>query len=231
MYFALPGGAGIGHAVSTDAGVTFARDAAPILVPEAGWEQGFVGSPAAVVWNGQTLLFYEGGPSAGIGVARVESGAATRVSAGPIVTPRTVTDPLFWRDVTQVGAPYAVAAPDALRVYFTGRGVEGSDAIVDGVSVPADPNDSIGMAASLDGQTFTLYPTGPVFARITNLRSYLGSREAAVRLLPAGGAEITFVATDASGTTESGLGRAGPETGAGGAGGGGGAGGAGGAAM
>jgi hypothetical protein len=209
MYFALPGGAGIGHAVSSDGGVTFTRDAAPVLAPVPGWEQGFVGSPAAVVWKGETLLFYEGGPRAGIGLARVAGGAATRVTSAPVVTAEMVTDPLFWRDVTEVGAPYAVAVGDVLRVYFTGRGVEGSDAIVNGLDVPADPNDSIGMAASLDGQTFSPYPTGPVFARVTNLRSYLGEREAAVRLL-SNGAEITFVGTDASGADESGLGRAGP---------------------
>ncbi len=77
-------------------------------------------------------------------------------------------------------------------------------------AMPADPNDSIGMAASKDGVTFVPYPAGPVLARVTNLRSYLGEREAAVRLLPGGGATITFVSMDATGTSESGLAQAGP---------------------
>jgi hypothetical protein len=40
---------------------------------------------------------------------------------------------------------------------------------------------------------------------VTNLRTYLGQREAAVQRLPGGGATITFVSTDAAGTSESGL--------------------------
>ena len=208
MYFALGDGQAIAHAVSTDGGRTFTPDAVPVLVPAAPWENGWVGSPAAVRFQGATLLFYEGGPRAGVGLARVDAGVATR-AAGPIVTPATATDPFFWRDVTQVGAPYAVVAGDALRVYFTGRGVEGSDALVADAAVPADPNDSIGLVASLDGATFVPYPAGPVYARVTNLRAYLGEREAAVQLAPGGGAQITFVSTDSSGTSESGLAQAG----------------------
>ncbi len=169
-----------------------------------------MGSPAVVRFQGATLLFYEGGPRAGVGLARIDGGVATRAPSGPVVTPATATDPFFWRDVTEVGAPYALVAGGALRVYFTGRGVEGSDAIVAGVPVPADSNDSIGLVASTDGATFVPYPAGPVLARITNLRAYLGEREAAVQLLPGGGAQITFVATDAAGTSESGLAQAGP---------------------
>jgi len=60
--------------------------------------------------------------------------------------------------------------------------------------------------ATRDVAHFDRYPAGPVFARLANLRTYLGEREAAVRLLPSG-AEITFVATDASGAV-SGLARA-----------------------
>jgi hypothetical protein len=209
LYFAAVDGASIGHAVSTDGGLTFTRDAAPVLVPAVAWEQGWVGSPAAVRWNGATLLFYEGGPRAGIGQARVDGGVATRASDAPVVTAAGIEDPLFWRQVTEVGAPYALVAGDAVRVYFTGRGAEGSDALVGDVTMPADVNDSIGLVASLDGKAFSAYPTGPVFARLTNLRAFLGEREAAVRLIEGGGAEITFVAADASGQSESGLGRAG----------------------
>jgi hypothetical protein len=207
MYFAIGDGQGIGHAVSTDAGRTFTPDAVPVLVPAASWEQGWVGSPGAVRFQGSTLIFYEGGPRAGVGLARVGAagGGATRVGDGPVVTPAMITDPLFWRDVTEVGAPYALVVGDILRVYFTGRGVWGSDAVHGDAALPADVSDSIGMVASRDGVTFTPYPTGPVFARVTNLRSYLGAREAALRTLPGGGTEITFVSTDASGTSESGL--------------------------
>ncbi len=210
MFYALGDGQAIARAVSTDGGITFTPDAAPVLVPAAAWEQGFVGSPAVVRFQGATLLFYEGGPRAGVGLARLGDGGAVRVGSGPVVTPASATDPILWRDVTQVGAPYALVAGDALRVYFTGRGVEGSDAVSGTTAIPADPNDSIGMVASLDGSTFDPYPTGPVLARVTNLRTYLGEREAAVQLLAGGGAAITFVSTDAAGTSESGLAQAGP---------------------
>ena len=209
LYFAVGDGQSIGHAVSTDSGVTFTRDAAPVLAPAVAWEKGWIGSPAVVRWNGATLLFYEGGPRAGIGLARLGASGATRVGNAPVITPAAIEDPLFWRELTEVGAPYALVAKGALRVYFTGRGAEGSDAIVGNAAVPADVNDSIGLAASLDGATFVPYPAGPVFSRLTNLRAYLGEREAAVRLLEGGGAEITFVAGDASGKSESGLSRAG----------------------
>jgi hypothetical protein len=209
MLFAVGDGAAIAHAVSTDGGRTFVRDAAPVLEPAAAWEKGWIGSPAAVRYGGATLLFYEGGPRAGIGMARLDGATATRVGDGPIVTPALVQDPLFWREVSEIGAPHAVVANDILRVYFTGRGVEGSDALLGDAAVPADPNDSIGLVASRDGKAFTPYPAGPVLARITNLRAYLGEREAAVRMLAGGGAEITFVSTDASGKSVSGLARAG----------------------
>lgn len=209
LYFALGEGAEIARAVSTDGGKSFVRDADPVLTAQDGWEQGWIGSPAVVRFEGATYLFYEGGPRAGIGLARLDGSKATRVSNEPIVTPERVNHPVLWHDVTEVGAPYAVVAGDALRVYFTGRGVEGSDAIVADASVPADANDSIGMAASVDAKDFVLYPSGPVVARVTNLRTYLGEREAAVRLRDGGGAEITFVAADASGKSVSGLTRAG----------------------
>ncbi len=205
LYFAAGDGQALAHAASTDGGRTFARDAAPVLTPGEAWEKGWIGSPGAVRYGGETLLFYEGGPRAGVGLAKVGPGAATRVGGGPVVTPATIEDPLAWQYVTEVGAPYALVAGGVLRVYFTGRGVVGTDAIVSGTDVPADADDSIGLVASLDGKTFSAYPSGPVFTRMTNLRAYLGSREAAVLLLSTGGAEINFVATDASGQSEAGL--------------------------
>lgn len=208
VYFGLGDGLAIARASSTDGGKSFVRDAAPLLTPSATWEKGWIGSPAVVRFEGVTYLLYEGGRRAGIGLSRVDGGAATRVVEAPIVTPASVRDRLFWHDVTEVGAPYAVVVGEILRVYFTGRGAEGSDAIVAGASVPADANDSIGLVASLDARSFALYPAGPVLARVTNLRTYLGEREAAVRLLPEGGASITFVAADASGKSPTGLARA-----------------------
>jgi hypothetical protein len=200
--------AGIERATSEDGGRTFTRDAAPLLTAALPWENGFVGSPSLRVFRGATVLFYEGGPRAGVGVARVESGVATRLADAPLATPASVSDPRFWRDVSEVGAPSALVVGDAVRVYFTARGVEGLGARIGASFAPADPNDSIGLLASTDLGAFAASPTGPVFARMTNLRTYLGEREASLRLMPSGGVEITFVATDASGQNVAGLQRA-----------------------
>jgi len=208
LYFAIGAGAAIGRAISTDGGRSFTRDPGVLLAPAAAWERGWVGSPSAVVRGGETLLFYEGGPRAGIGLSRVGASSAERVGDEPVVTAARVEDPLFWRGVTEVGAPYTLVVGDALRLYFTARGAEGGDAIVADAAVPADVNDSIGLVTTRDLSVFTPYPGGPVFARTANLRSYLGEREAFVRRLPSG-AEITFVATDASGAALSGFARAG----------------------
>lgn len=200
--------AGIERATSTDGGRTFTRAATPLLTAALPWENGFVGSPSLRVFRGATVLFYEGGPRAGLGVARVEGGVATRLGDAPLATPASVSDPLFWRDVSEVGAPCAVVEGDAVRVYFTARGVEGTGARIGEDLAPSDANDSIGLVASTDLPTFAASPVGPAFARLTNLRTYLGEREAAWRLLAGGGAEITFVATDASGKNLAGLARA-----------------------
>lgn len=94
-----------------------------------------------------------------------------------------------------------------VRVYFTARGAEGGDGESAGAIVPADRNDSIGLATTRDLKTFELYPAGPVLARVTNLLTYLGEREPAVQILPEGVA-LTFLGTDAAGTSTSGLARA-----------------------
>ncbi len=208
LYFAIGAGAAIGRAISSDGGRSFVRDPGVLLSPAAAWEKGWVGSPAAVIRGGDTLLFYEGGPRAGIGLSKVGAGTASRVGDGPVVTPSLASDPLFFRDVSEVGAPSVLLSGDALRLYFTARGAEGGDAIVADASVPSDVNDSIGLVTTRDLKVFTPYPGGPVFARTANLRSYLGEREAFVRRKGAG-AEITFVATDASGAELNGLARAG----------------------
>src|SRR6185437_14873694 len=58
MYFAVGAGKAIAHARSSDGGRTFVPDEAQVLVPAATWEAGWVGSPAAVRFQGATLLFY-----------------------------------------------------------------------------------------------------------------------------------------------------------------------------
>ncbi|MEO7327056.1 MAG: hypothetical protein ABI193_00655, partial [Minicystis sp.] len=87
LYFAKGKGEAIFRAISSDGGRSFAPDAAPLLVPAEAWEAGFVGSPTVVVFQGETLLFYEGGARAGIGAAVIAGGVATRLPGAPIVSP------------------------------------------------------------------------------------------------------------------------------------------------
>lgn len=209
LYFVLGEGTRISRAISSDRGLHFTVDPSFSFEPEAPWEAGRVGSPSILERAGATYLFYEGGARAGIGLARVAPPPVERLRAEPVVTPSSVEDPIFWRGVTEVGAPHAAIADDgAVRLYFTARGAEGGDSIAAGVPLPADRNDSIGLVTTRDLATFEPYPTGPVFARVTNLRTYLGEREASVEIVP-GGASIVVVAFDASGARVSGLARAG----------------------
>lgn len=209
LYFATAGGASIERATSDD-GVGFVRDGAPLLVPSAAWEAGYVGSPGAVVFAGATYLFYEAGGGTSlvaIGAARLDGASATRLRDAPVLAPGDIDDPIFWRGVSAVGTPAPVVVDDVLRLYFTGRGTEGTDAESDAGPLPADPNDSIGLATTRDLVHFDRFPTGPAFARRTNLRAYLGEREPSVTLEP-GERSIAFVASDASGTKTVGLSRA-----------------------
>lgn len=204
LYFASANGASIGRAVSSD-GVHFKRDASPLLIARAtGWEDGRVSSPSVVAVGGQSYLLYEGGKGAGIGVAALSAGRATRLGARPVIDPGQVEDPVFWRGISRVGTPDAVRVGDVVRIYFTARGTEGGLATAEGKPVPADPNDSIGLFTTRDFKRFDAFPDGPVFARRTNLRAYLGEREPFVSVM-ASRTLLYYIASDASGRAVSGL--------------------------
>lgn len=198
LYFTSAHGASIDRATSND-GVHFNRDATPVLVARAsGWENGRVGSPSVVELGGQSYLLYEGGRGGGIGVATLGGGRATRLGPAPVIDASNVQDPVFWRGISEVGTPDAVRVGDVVRIYFTARGTEGGEAMQQGQPRPADPNDSIGMFTTRDFRHFDAFPDGPVFARRTNLRSYLGEREPFVSV----GTErslIYYVTSDAKG--------------------------------
>ncbi len=197
LYFTSAGGARIERATSSD-GKSFSRDATPVLVADpGGWENGRVASPSVVSFHGTTYLLYEGGHGAGIGVARIDGGTAKRIGQGPLVTPAKV-DSRFWRDLTTVGTPDAVVVDGVVRIYFTGRGAEGADAIDQGNALPAAINDSIGLVTTRDFARLSYFPLGPVFARRTNLRAYLGEREPFVRM-DGSRTRLVYVTGDASG--------------------------------
>jgi hypothetical protein len=204
IFVAVGDNARIARASSSDRGLHFDPDPSFSFEPTEPWEAGRVGSPSAVVFQGATYLFYEAGARAGVGLARIEGASIERL--GLVLTPSSIEDPFFWRGITEVGAPHALGVDGLVRLYFTARGAEGGDAMVGGSIAPADRNDSIGLATTLDMNAFELFPAGPVLARVTNLLTYLGEREPTVEILPEGVA-LTFLATDATGASTSGLAR------------------------
>lgn len=201
-------GSAVVRARSTD-GVSFTRDASPVLEPAESWENGWVGAPALARWRGNHVMVYEGGHGAGIGLATLgAAGSAVRLSSDPWLTPTHFEDPVLWRGIERIGSPFAVERDGALLVYLTVRGTEGSDATTaSGEAYPADPNDSVGLAATRDGFEVERFAAGPVFARRTNLRAYLGEAEPAL-LFDDAGASLVFSASDATGQQRTGLGLA-----------------------
>lgn len=205
LYAAVGNPSRIVRAYSGDNGQSFVVDMDPVLVAAETWENDSVGSPSAVEFKGTTYLFYEGGARSGIGLARITEAGAERTQPNPILSPEAIQDAVFWRDVKNVGSPQALVVDDTLRIVFTGRGIEGFSATSGMVNLPPEANDSIGLAATTDLQSFSLFPTGPMYTRLVNLRAYLGESEASLRLGPANGAEMVFVSSDASGGARTGL--------------------------
>jgi hypothetical protein len=200
-------GSGIVRASSED-GVVFARDDRLVLEPASSWEAGWVGSPGVAAWAEGIVMLYEGGRGVGIGVARLESSGAQRVSEQPWLTPSTFEDPVLWRRVERVGSPFAIGREGVLLVYLTVRGTEGSDAVTQaGEAYVADANDSIGLASTRDLRGVEVFAGGPVLARRTNLRAYLGEAEPSV-LFEGGSSWLVYASSDATGVQRTGLGMA-----------------------
>lgn len=195
LFAAAPDGTAIARYAATGGAAT------TTLVPDRPWEAGRVASPAAIDFAGATWLFYEIGDSAGIGLARLDASYAVVEKRGPIVLPSSLENPGYFRGVDHVGTPAAVVSNGVVLLYVTAHGVEGTTAYQGDLALPAPPNDSVAMAASADLVTFDLAPQNPLFARRTNLRTYLGEREPALRLGPAS-ASILFVAADAAGNLD-----------------------------
>jgi len=204
LYAAVGNPSRIIRAKSTDEGLTFSLDLDPVLSASDSWENGAVGSPSVFDFKGTSYLLYEGRDRSGIGLARLTEAGAERTQPNPILSAQNVEDPIFWREISQVGAPQALVIDETVRILFTARGLEGFAATNGETTLPPEPNDSIGLATSTDLKTFSLYPAGPLYARIVNLRAYLGEAEANMRQLSTG-VEMVFVSSDASGEAKTGL--------------------------
>jgi hypothetical protein len=209
MYAARGDGSAIVRASSVD-GSTFLREPTPVVTPTEDWQGGWVGAPGAARFQGATRLFYQADRGRAIGLASIDEATGTLldIRPTPVISPSMLEDPLFWRGVQRVTSPFAVERDGALLLYVAARGAEQSDAqVAAGGVYPADVNDSIGLLASRDLVAWDRFPTGPVLARRTNLRTYLGELEPAVMFLD-GGAWLVYVGADASGVATTGLGLA-----------------------
>ena len=169
-----------------------------VLTPDRPWESGRVASPSAVRFRGTSWLFYEVGAAAGIGVARLDDAGNVVEKRGPLLTPSMLENPGYFRGVDRVGSPDAVVSGDELLLYATAHGTWGTSAFQGTTELPAAATDVIVLAATADVVRFDLAPQNPLFARRTNLRTYLGTRESMVRLSP-DGVTLMFVASDADG--------------------------------
>lgn len=162
----------------------------PVLQPAASWEDGRVGSPAAVRVDGELLLFYEGGRGGGIGLARGHDTGQLERSDAPIVAPADLVDDPLWRGVDRVGRPFVALATSALgerslRLFVTARGAEGSSTVGGGSVTPPPLNESIGVLVAPSAPVgapivFARWPFNPVFARVAELGGYRAEREPSV---------------------------------------------------
>jgi hypothetical protein len=135
LYYSAAGG--IGLARSSD-GISFTKSPGPVLGPSGApaWEAASAPRAPGVVAlaSGEYRLFYEATDR--IGEARSSDGIAwERIGEAPVLEPEIATDPNdppF--DGAGVGDPEPVRAKTAegralVRVYFTGRALDGSSAI------------------------------------------------------------------------------------------------------
>ncbi len=209
LYAARGDGTGLIRATSVD-GVAFERSPGVIWSATQSWEGGWVGSPGAVSFGGATIVFYAADGGRALGRVQVDetNGHVQMPDTRPVLVPSDVEDPLFWRQMERITAPFPVVRDGVLLLYFQGRGVEGADAeIAAGGAYPADINDSIGLAATRDLVDWELFPSGPILARKANLRAYLGELEPSVWFDEAGG-WLVYVGADATGRATTGLGLA-----------------------
>jgi hypothetical protein len=202
-------GKGLFRATSSD-GYNFVRDASDLWTASQTWEDGWVGSPGAARFQNKVVVAYEAAKGKALGLLVLDSdqAAATPISSAAWLTPADFEDPVFWRQTERVASPFLVQYGDSLMVYLAVRGMEGSDAIPAGADpYPADPNDSIGLITTRDLLHGNRFPTGPIFARRTNLRAYLGELDPSV-LISDQSSWLVYVGSDASGTSVTGLGLA-----------------------
>lgn len=146
----------------------------PFLAAGDGWESGWIGRPSVLGDAGGWLVAYEGGPGAGIGLARLEpSGEAARISSSPALTPsRAGTEP-HWSALEWLGAPFLFMQEctpgwTGVGLVFEARGLERVDLALE-AGAPAEPNASVGYARLGADSTLEADPLNPIFTTMAGL--------------------------------------------------------------
>lgn len=167
------GNGALRRATSPD-GRAFTVDAQPLLTPAGAWDASGLDAPSLAPSPGGGLLLYYGTRDrSAIGLAESGDGATFTALAQPVLRPEDVADPMLWRDLDAIAAPFAESAPApdgsfALRLYFCARGRESGDGVSFGMISPEAANFSIGEASTVDGKTLVPWPYDPAFDRVQN---------------------------------------------------------------
>jgi hypothetical protein len=130
-----------------------------------------------------------------------------------VLAPADVTDPVYWKGVTRLGAPSVLVGESPLgepilQMWFDAFGQESADSIQFGQDVPIPPNDSIGFASTLVSAPSSLvdYPYNPVFDRVVGFLDHRGEvAPSAVEIAP-DRYLLYYRGTSADGTTDEGIG-------------------------
>jgi len=145
-----------------------------IVSSGAAWTSGWVGRPTVVLDGDGWIVAFEGGPGAGIGLARLDpAGSVTILSPSPALTPSGAGTEPWWSDITSVGSPMlfrqdCVPGWSGVALLFEATGIERVDLDVDGGEPPA-PNASVGYARLEEDGALLVDPRGPLFTTMAGL--------------------------------------------------------------
>src|SRR5690606_27999177 len=127
IFYEVDDGTAIETALDTSGAGTSFGAATVALAPASAWEGTRVGSPGAVLVDGQVVLAYEGGDGEGIGLT-VFTGGATTNAGSPALVPVDLEDPERFSDVSEVRDPFLYVAESEsgrriLRLYVAAMGI------------------------------------------------------------------------------------------------------------
>jgi hypothetical protein len=137
---------------------------------------------------GDDRIFVTVGARAAIAAYRVPPTGGPAGTPQIAYQPADATDPVYWRNVQQVGSPFVLRDGDLLMVWFDAFGTETRDVVKFGVPTPVPANDSIGFASgdANDPLILTTWPYNPIFDRPILFENHQAERAPAVVRIPGG---------------------------------------------